>query len=180
MFRPINIISNFPTLSPVNNKDEFADYDVDAIIKSIDEGLRTAKKLNVDTDLFFNKKWITEYFRNLKEKEGFFHDRVMKNYFCFIPFNYILINYNGDLLPCLLLGGKGNIKNSPIKTERKKSDHIRRDLSKRKFFDVCNCCFDQANNNVRFSAICNPFINISLIKDLMKDVKSVNKRFTRK
>jgi len=71
MFRPINIISNFPQLSSVTNKNEFADYDVEEIIKYIDLGIAKAKELNVDTDLIFNRKWITEYFRNLKVKDGF-------------------------------------------------------------------------------------------------------------
>jgi len=60
MFRPINIISNFPQLSSVTNKNEFADYDVEEIIKYIDFGIAKAKELNVDTDLIFNRKYIPE------------------------------------------------------------------------------------------------------------------------
>ncbi len=177
MFRPINIASNFPQLSSVNNKNEFADYDVDEIIKYIDLGIEKAKELEVDTDLVFNRKWITEYFKNLKVKDGFFHDKVMPNYFCFIPFAYVIINYNGGLLPCLLLNEKGNIKNGCLRDERRKADPIREQLASRKFFDICNCCFDQANNNVRFSTMCSPLLNAGSLPKLFNDVKSVKKRF---
>ena len=177
MFRPINIISNFPQLSSVTNKNEFADYDVEEIIKYIDFGIAKAKELNVDTDLIFNRKWITEYFRNLKVKDGFFHDKVMKNYFCFIPFAYVIINYNGGLLPCLLLNEKGNVHEGCLREQRKKADGIRDKLAKREFFEVCNSCFDQANNNVRFSTMCNPLLNMRSLPLLFDDVKSVKKRF---
>ena len=177
MFRTINIISNFPQLSSVTNKNEFADYDVEEIIKYIDFGIAKAKELNVDTDLIFNRKWITEYFRNLKVKDGFFHDKVMKNYFCFIPFAYVIINYNGGLLPCLLLNEKGNVHEGCLREQRKKADGIRDKLAKREFFDVCNSCFDQANNNVRFSTMCNPLLNMRSLPLLFDDVKSVKKRF---
>jgi MoaA/NifB/PqqE/SkfB family radical SAM enzyme len=177
MFRPINIISNFPQLSKVSNKNEFADYDVEEIIKYIDLGIEKAKKLKVDTDLMFNRKWITEYFKNLKVKDGFFHDKVMKNYFCFIPFAYVIINYNGGLLPCLLLNEKGNIREGCLKEERKKADGIREQLGRREFFDICNCCFDQANNNVRFSTMCSPVLNVKSLKLLFNDVMSVKRRF---
>jgi MoaA/NifB/PqqE/SkfB family radical SAM enzyme len=177
MFRPINIISNFPQLSKVSNKNEFADYDVEEIIKYIDLGIEKAKKLKVDTDLMFNRKWITEYFKNLKVKDGFFHDKVMKNYFCFIPFAYVIINYNGGLLPCLLLNEKGNIREGCLKEERKKADGIREQLGRREFFDICNCCFDQANNNVRFSTMCSPVLNAKSLKLLFNDVMSVKRRF---
>jgi MoaA/NifB/PqqE/SkfB family radical SAM enzyme len=179
MFRPINIISNFPQLTPVSNKDEFADYDVNEIIKYIDIAIKKAKELEVNTDLHVNRKWVVEYFKNLNKKDGYFHDRVMSNYFCFIPFTYLIVNYNGDLLPCLLLRGKGNILQNSIKEERRKSNSIREQLAKREFFPECNCCFDQANNNVRFSAICSPIRNIGVMKELVKDFSSVNKRFTR-
>ena len=164
-------------MSSVTNKNEFADYDVEEIIKYIDLGIAKAKELNVDTDLIFNRKWITEYFRNLKVKDGFFHDKVMKNYFCFIPFAYVIINYNGGLLPCLLLNEKGNVKNGCLREQRKKADGIRDKLAKREFFDVCNSCFDQANNNVRFSTMCNPLLNMRSLPLLFDDVKSVKKRF---
>ena len=177
MFRPINIISNFPQLAAVNDKNEFADYNTDEIISHINKGIRIGKKIGVDTDLYFNKKWIVEYFKNLNTKKGFFHDQVMSNYFCFIPFIYLIINYNGDLLPCLLLNGKGNILENSIKKERCASNCIRQKLAKRNFFDLCNCCFDQANNNVRFSTLCSPVRNFGQLKELLKDMKSVNKRF---
>ncbi len=177
MFRPINIASNFPSLNPCANKDEFAHYDVDAIERHIDIGIETAKKLNMDTDLSFNKKWLIEYFRNLKVKNGFFHERVIRNYFCFIPFNYIIINYDGGLLPCLLLEAKGNVKEGSLSHERKKSNIIREELAKREFFPICNCCFDQANNNIRFSMLCNPFVNINGLKLLFHDIISVKRRF---
>lgn len=178
MFRPINIISNFPNLSHSPNKDKFANYNVNEIIRYIDTGIKVAKKLAVDTDLFFNKRWLIEYFKNLNIKKGFFHDRVMGNYFCFIPFIYIIINYNGDLLPCLLLKGKGNIMKNKLELERNKSNSIRKRLAKRDFFEVCNCCFDQANNNVRFSTLCNPFRNLKSIKSMIFDIISVKKRYT--
>jgi MoaA/NifB/PqqE/SkfB family radical SAM enzyme len=177
MFRPINIAPNFPNLKAISNKKKFADYNVDEIIKYIDLGIKTAKHLKVDTDLFFNRKWIIEYFKNLDNKSGFFHDRVIKNYFCFIPFCYIVINYNGGLLPCLLLKEKGNVKSSELKKERSKSNDIRERLGKRKFFPICNFCFDQANNNFRFSVLCNPIRNINTLKSLYSDIKSVKKRF---
>ncbi|TKJ17350.1 hypothetical protein CEE44_02335 [Candidatus Woesearchaeota archaeon B3_Woes] len=180
MFRPINIISNFPQLSPLNNKNEFANYNVEDIIKYINFGIKEAKKLKVNTDLMFNKKWIIEYFKNLKAKKGFFHDKVMSNYFCFIPFLYVIINYNGDLLPCLLLEGKGNVRNKSLIEERKKANNIRKHLAKRKFYGVCNCCFDQANNNVRFSSLCSPIRNYKALPALMYDIKSVVKRYTLK
>ena len=180
MFRPINIISNFPQLSPVGNKNEFANYNIKEIIKYINKGIKVGKELKVDTDLYFNKKWIIEYFSNLKRSDSFFHDRVMSNYFCFIPFMYLIINYNGDLLPCLLLQGKGNILKKNILEERNKSDSIRKKLAKRDFYDICNCCFDQANNNVRFSMLCSPIRNIGHFKELTNDIKSVNKRFNKK
>ncbi len=177
MFRPINIASNFPQLSSVSNKNEFADYDVDEIIKYTDLGISKAKELDVDTDLMFNRKWITEYFKNLKVKDGFFHDKVMSNYFCFIPFAYVIINYNGGLLPCLLLNEKGNIREGCLREQRRKADPIREQLGRREFFDICNCCFDQANNNVRFSTMCSPLLNAGSLALLFRDVKSVKKRF---
>lgn len=180
MFRPINIASNFPQLNPLSNKKEFAEYDVDDILKYMKLGLKTAKELKVDTDLTFNFRWISEYFRNLKSGKGFFHDRVMRNYFCFIPFVYVIINYNGGLLPCLLLKEQGNILKQSLKSERRKSDDVRQRLAKRQFYDICNCCFDQANNNVRFSMLCNPFLNIRSLSSLFRDVSSVRRRFNSK
>ncbi|MBT4174756.1 radical SAM protein [archaeon] len=176
MFRPINIESNFPQLGAVGDKSEFADYDVDSIIEYIDKGIAVASDLDVDCDLEFNRKWIVEYFKNLKLKKGFFHDRVMKNYFCFIPFSYVIINYDGGLLPCLLLKPKGNVRDGCLRDERKKANCVRRKLAKRDFYPICNCCFDQANNNVRFSTLCSPFRNLSSLQGLYKDVMSVKKR----
>ncbi len=180
MFRPINIESNFPQLGTVCNKDEFADYDVDEIVKYIDLGVAKAKELDIDCDIGFNRKWLVEYFRNLKVKKGFFHDRVMGNYFCFIPFTYVIINYDGGLLPCLLLKPRGNVREGKLCDERKKADCVRKRLAGRKFYDICNCCFDQANNNVRFSTMCSPVRNIWSLPKLASDLKSVKRRFKSK
>lgn len=177
MFRPINKIANFPQLGIAPRKDEFADLDVEDVARYVDEGVRVARRLRVDTDLSFNRKWIMAYLRKLNTDAGYFHDDVMGNYFCFIPYIYIVINFDGELLPCLLLRGDGNVTCNPLKDERGKSDHIRGRLARRDFFDACKYCFDQANNNFRFSAFCSPLRNVHSLGLLAKDMLSVYGRF---
>lgn len=178
MFQPINKVTNFPQYDTLEYKDRFVIKDIEAVISFIDQGIKTAKTLRIDTDLIFNRDLLVSYLRNLNQhKGGYFHESVISNYFCFMPFIAGVIFHNADFSPCLMLKPVANLKNVSFKEARKQLTTIKKALKQREFPAECQYCFDQANTNMRFSILCNPIKNITRVRGLISDMYSIFKRF---
>ncbi len=167
-FQPVNFLSNFPDLDAVGNKSQFLlrIKKLGNLKEIIRQTIALAKSLNVSSNLEMLEKWIGEYFLYSESQEYFF-DRVLTNFVCSKPFNYLHIHYNGDLLPCTMLPGIDNIRGKSIREIwTKKILAYRRRLLRKEYFPQCRSCFCEFPANLRNSLIYHPLANWSLIKDL--------------
>lgn len=125
--------------------------------------LKEAKRLNVSTTLPFLKLWVKEYFK-FARTENFFFNKVMKGYVCSKPYNFLHINYNGDLLACTHIGPTGNINDGDVVDLWKNAaEKYRKILKKGKYFPKCRSCFCDFGTNYRYSLIYRPFKNADQI-----------------
>lgn len=133
----------------------------------INKALLKCEQLKVSSNLSILKIWIKEYFKYNNSKEIFF-DKVIKRYVCSKPYNYLHINYNGDLLGCTHIGPLGNINNNDIaKLWINNAIRLKEKLSSGIFFKKCKNCFCDFPSNYRWSLLYHPCKNIThLIKNI--------------
>ncbi len=128
--------------------------------------IKKAKSLGVSTTLPFLEIWVKEYFKYAKTKTYFF-DQVMRGYVCSKPYNYLHVNYNGDLLACTHIGPIGDINSGDvISAWRKSAEKYRKILKSRKYFNKCRGCFCDFGTNYRHSLIYRPIKNAAHIIDM--------------
>jgi len=167
-FQPVSFLSIFPDFDAVENKRRFLlrIEKLGTLKETIKQTIGLAKSLSVSTNLELLDKWICEYFFYSQTQEYYF-DRVLTNFVCSKPFNYLHIHYNGDLLPCSILPGIDNVRGKSIREIwTKKILAYRRRLLRKEYFPQCRSCFCEFPANLRNSLIYHPIANWRLIKDL--------------
>ena len=143
------------------NKDSIA-----GLNRYINKAIKTAEINKISTNLIFIQKWISHYF-NCMESNVFFPKKILKSYICSKPYNYIYINYNGDLLVCTHIGPIGNINNVNIyETWKEKSLFYKMLFKKGKYFKKCNHCYCDFSSNFFYSIIYNPITNFNHLTNL--------------
>lgn len=167
-FQPVNFLSNFPDFDAVGDKNRFLlkTEKLDGLKETIKQTIILAKSLGVSSNLEMLEKWIAEYFLYSESKEYFF-DKVLANFVCSKPFNYLHIHYNGDLLPCTMLSRIDNIKGKSIRESwEKRILAYRKRLLRKEYFPQCRSCFCEFPANLRNSLLYHPIANRDMIKDL--------------
>ncbi len=165
---------------PICVESIFVDYEAAATKKSfwidvsqlqeledmIDRALWVAKKLQMSTSLPVLKKWIKEYF-TYAESDTFFFHKVMAGFICSKPYNYLHINYNGDLLACTHIGPIGNIADGDIsKLWRDAALKFKKSDESGHYSDKCKNCFCDFPANFRNAMIYRPIRNLEQILQL--------------
>ncbi|MDD3296132.1 MAG: radical SAM protein [Candidatus Omnitrophica bacterium] len=126
----------------------------------ISAALKTAEDYGMSTSLPFLKLWIKEYFKYAKTEEYFFK-KVMKGFICSRPYNYLSVNYNGDILACTHIGPTGSIdKGDIISVWRQSAEKYRKSFKKGVYFEKCKSCFCDFGSNYRASLLYEPMKNI--------------------
>lgn len=120
-----------------------------------------AESLKMSSTLPVLNTWIRSYFTYINS-DVFFFDKVLNKFICSKPYNYIHINYNGDLLACTHIGPIGNIDNQNIVSQwRTAAFKYRQILNSKKYFNKCKSCFCDMAANYRISLLYSPLSNYS-------------------
>lgn len=131
--------------------------------RCIDDAVSTAERLKMSTTLPFLKIWIKDYFRYVRT-DTYFFNKVMRGFICSKPYNFIHINYNGDMLACTHIGPVGNIDDGCIVEQWRKSAIKYKDILNRgKYFKQCRSCFCDFGANFRYSLLYKPLTNANLL-----------------
>lgn len=161
-FQPVCIEPIFVDFAPKGNgkksfiitRDILSDLEM-----HLARALEKANELNISTTLPFSKVWFKEYFE-YAETDVFFFNKVMRGFVCSKPYNFLHINYNGELLACAHIGPIGNINDGDIvETWRGAAQKYRNILKNGKYFSKCRSCFCDFAANYRYSLIYKPLKN---------------------
>jgi len=165
-FTPVNFASNFPELGVMEDKNQpqFSNaLQQEDLMKILREALDFGKTVGQSSNLEVLMIWIKEYFQYEATNDWFF-EKVMQEFICSKPFNYIHINYYGDLMACSLIEGGENIRGKDIKTAwQKLAEKYRQKLLKKEYFPECKSCYCDFPTNFRNSLAYHPFANRSII-----------------
>ena len=161
-FQPVCTQSIFVDYGPAGGEREafhIGEQSLGELQAGIDSALRKAKSLNISTSLPLLKVWIADYFRYARA-ETFFFDHVMRGHVCSKPYNYLHVNYNGDLLACTHIYPMGNIDDGDIaQLWRTGARRYKQILEKRRYFSECRNCFCDFPANYRHSLLYRPIKN---------------------
>lgn len=165
-FQPVcidPIFVDYDSREEQKNTFSIDDENLNNLNKYIDTAICKARNLMVSTPLPFLRIWLEDYFKYAKTDEYFFN-HVMKGFVCSRPYNYIFINYNGDLLACTHIGPIGNINEGDIvKLWQSAAEKYRKILKKGNYFKQCKNCFCDFGANYRNSLIYKPLKNANHI-----------------
>ncbi len=169
-FQPLNFESNFPDLETKETKKNMLIESENANVMQdeIKQSIKLAKKLKVSTNLEVVNMWVIDYC-NYSNSNIYFFDKVLKNHVCSKPFNYIHINYYGELLPCSLINNDLNIVGKDIKSAwQGMAKGYRNILLQKRYFKECHSCFCDFPTNFRLSLTYHPFKNITPLLKLLR------------
>jgi len=161
-FQPICLESIFIDYNKFNGKKD--SYYIDDMFHKeledeIEKALKRTRELKISSNLPLLKIWIEKYFKYMDSKY-FFFNKVMNGFICSRPYNYLHINYNGDLLACTHIGPIDNINNNDIKKIwRKNAIKYKRILIAGKYYNRCRNCFCDFPSNYRLSLLYKPYKN---------------------
>jgi len=164
-FLPVNFYSNFPDLKVKDGKKNYlfdSDVGLEDLILKVDQGLKLSKVLKQSCNLQVLRLWVKQYFRYAFTQERFFN-HVMEYFVCSKPFNYIHVNYYGNLLPCSMLSEETNILGKDIKSAwGAMAIKYKELLLNNKYFPPCRSCYCDFPTNLRNSLIYHPLANLRL------------------
>lgn len=168
-FQPVCLESIFVDYNGYNSKKDQYYIEKDFLLNleaEMEKALRRGRELKVSSNLSLLKLWVINYFKYMDSKE-FFFNKVIKRFICSKPYNYLHINYNGDLLACTHIGPLDNINNNDIKTLwLNNAIRLKKVLTAGKYFNKCRNCFCDFPTNYRWSLLYKPYQNIThLIKN---------------
>ncbi len=182
-FQPVSNHSTIPHLNRLEEKDLLLikQEELAYLENSVREGILLSRALRTPTNLPALSKWIAPYFRYATNPSGFFFDSIIKNFKCIVPFFYIVILYNGDVMPCCLLPRVANIKDCSLKEAwLEKVEYIREALRRGEYPPECKGCYNQFENNLLFSTLTSPYNNMHLLKTVLPySVNSFLNRYRR-
>jgi MoaA/NifB/PqqE/SkfB family radical SAM enzyme len=166
-FQPVNPDSIFPDLLKNNDKEHYVNgLDVDTYVDSLKRLYFYARKQNICTNLKLFSLWTPLYFKYLRS-DRFFFNELLKKHICSKVFNFILINYNGDIIPCTNLKPIANIDDEDYLEQWKKNGQKLKLLFKEgKYFEQCKTCFCDFPYNFRLSLLYFPVSNLKFLFQL--------------
>ncbi|MBI4300558.1 MAG: radical SAM protein [Chloroflexi bacterium] len=171
-------ISIFPTMKAAESKEALLPKDKETVRKlygSIIEGIRVAKEVGMATSLESLEPWVQAYHLYAGSDDFFFrHIDGLKRFGCFIPFREVIIDYEGNILPCSYLPPVGNIAEAPLKeTWQESLRPVRERLRQGRFYRECASCSCHFPYNYDYSVFLFPARNIRrLISTAAKHVRS--------
>ena len=177
-FQPVCTDTIFPDMDSVVSKQTFTqDLNLAVYKESIEELSRYAEERNISTNLSVFKVWTPFYFTYLNSEECFIRHLPGK-FICSKVYNYIHINYNGDLIPCANLEPFANINEKDFFLSwQNHGQKLKSIFSDGNYFSQCRSCFCDFPANFRFSLLYFPLANFKLLVSLRKYYLSRAKTF---
>lgn len=184
-FQPLNVATVFFDI-PVNEGKEHylvSEESYGPMREAIQRGIALGKELGVKTNLSQLALWIEPFFSysQVKGRDYFWnHVEGLKNFKCVYPFQSVYINAEGELTPCRLLPGVGNVKGKSFLEEWRsntKMNRIRHALKKGTYYEQCKTCYCQFPPNMIYSFLADPIGNYQLLKHILPDVIERAKKF---
>lgn len=171
-FQPVSPTARFKT-DFVKDKDKFMVIDqneLENLNRTVHNAVKRIKDLNMKSNLNFLELYLIEYFNSFKENyNGLYLNNILKGHFkCIVPFYSLSIRHDGSVQCCAMLPSIGNIKNSSLKELWIASSETRRSLKKSEFFPICNKCFCQVNESLKFSILNSVPYNFRYLKYIFK------------
>lgn len=163
-FQPVSTESIFPDMDKITNKDDYsARFGTDDYIRTVEAVEVYAETKGVSTNAAVFKLWTPYYFTYLSSEEMFFKKMPMA-FTCSKIYNYIHVNYNGDLIPCANLKPFANIKDGDVfKRWQEHGQDLKKALRRGEYPRMCRFCFCDFPANFRFSLIYSPLGNIRFL-----------------
>ena len=168
-FQPVCTTTIFPDMEHVDSKQAYGEnIDPDRYRESMEALADYADARGVSTNLAVFKTWTPFYFRYLNSGTCFINHLPGK-FTCSKVYNYIHVNYNGDLLPCANLEPLANLGEEDFFLKwQKKAQALKSVFRSRTFFPQCASCFCDFPANFRMSLLYFPFANLGLSSRLGK------------
>lgn len=167
-FQPVCPEAIFVDIEKVSDKSCYIEgLDARKVSTVLKEAIEYARNKGVSTDLQVLNLWAPYYFEYLG-KEKFFFEVLPAKFLCASVFNYIRINYNGDLIPCTNLKPVANINDDSCFEKWQVAVQKLKSLFKKgKYFYQCKYCFCDFPVSLRLSLLYFPFKNASLLLRLL-------------
>ena len=140
---------------------DYFDNVVESLIKYSDDN-------KISTSLPTLRLWISSYFRYLNS------DLLFLNFFpakflCSKVFNYLHINYNGDLISCANLKPIASVESNDCFSKWQVNGQLLKEQFRKKvYFSACRYCYCDFPINLRISLLYFPFKNFKLLVKLVK------------
>jgi len=168
-FQPISPATIFVDMETMQNKEELVPQLEPAIFNEyMDQLIKYSEENNISTDLSVFKLWAPFYFNYLNKNELFF-DFFPPKFLCSKVFNYIHINYNGDLIPCANLKPIANIDHEDcFEKWQENAQKLKILFNKKKYFNNCRYCFCDFPTSLRISLVYFPIQNMNLLFKLAR------------
>jgi MoaA/NifB/PqqE/SkfB family radical SAM enzyme len=166
-FQPVSPETIFPDIQVNGLKEDYIqNLHLGDFRQAILEAAEYAKGKNISTNLKIFKLWAPLYFEYLRT-DRFFFEEVSSKFFCSKVFNFIHINYRGDLLPCSNLKPITNLReNDYFEKWQNYGKKIKILFKEKKYFNQCKSCFCDYPANLRYSLLYFPFSNFRLLCQL--------------
>jgi MoaA/NifB/PqqE/SkfB family radical SAM enzyme len=160
-FQPLSPESIFPDMHLVKNKREYvSNLDLDAFKSQVEMLINHSKRNCITTDLPVFKLWAPLYFKYLYSDRYFFEIFPTK-FLCSKVFNYVHINYFGDLISCANSKPFTNIANVDCFYKwRLNGQKLKKMFRDKKYFGYCRFCFCDFPTSMRISLLYYPFNNL--------------------
>jgi MoaA/NifB/PqqE/SkfB family radical SAM enzyme len=161
IFQPIMFASNYPDQPRLEYKEKLETSLPSAAeqAKELSSLARYARKLSVKTNLRFLAHYVPTYFRSAGGKECF-QDRLLGKFLCVTPFQRLIVDENGVILPCALLPGERSIFEGDIyENWRRTALKYRQALRSGVRYAACASCSCHFNENFKGSVLAHPLRN---------------------
>lgn len=175
-FQPVSPESIFPDMQLNGLKEDYIrSFNLDDFRQAIEEVTEYVNNKDISTNLEIFKLWVPFYFKYLRSSQ-FFFKKVSRKFFCSKVFNFIHINYRGDLLPCSNLKPIANLReNDYFEKWQNYGKKIKILFNEKKYFEQCKACFCDYPANLRYSLLYFPFSNFRLLLRLTQYYLKRNK-----
>jgi MoaA/NifB/PqqE/SkfB family radical SAM enzyme len=161
IFAPVSTDAIFFDKKRNYDKSEFTrQFDIknyESIMEDLHAYCRDKK---ISNNLAEFRLWTPSYFKHMDSKE-FFFEKALKKHLCSVAFNFIYVNYNGDLLPCPTMKPFANIDDEDcFKKWAKHGQALKKRFEKGDYFNECRYCYCEHPWNLRLSLLYFPLANI--------------------
>ena len=160
-FQPVSPSVIIPEKTIHFDKDHYVkDLDIMNIKQKIKNAINHCKGKNISTNLKLFHLWAPYYF-NYLNKDYLFFNYIPIKMICAKVINYIHINYNGNLIPCVNQKPFSNIRDEDFYHKWQENAHTLKKLFHNKhYFNECRYCYCDFPINFRLSLAYFPIKNI--------------------